>query len=143
MNNQFHKRSLYQHITISLAGILFIALGLVLATAIQPAQAQAGAATATGTVTVAPTSGVTATTAPAGGNVVATAAPTVAASATTSGTLAAPVASGTPKALVPVTGADQTQQGGGSNIGPWIAVWLVGLILIGFGWMARMNKRQQ
>jgi len=61
--------------------------------------------------------------------------------ATLTGTLPPPVRTGTPTQLVPVTGADLTQPPPGSNVGVWVALWLLGLLLVGFGASARLRKR--
>ena len=66
------------------------------------------------------------------------------ATATTTGTLAAPVVTGTPTQLVPVTGADlnESNPGGSGNIGAWVALWVLGLLLVAFGVKARLDRQK-
>ena len=136
MKKQLHKHASSTTVITILAGFLVVMLGLVLSVAVQPAQASPLPQAATATVTLTPAGSATVAATTGAGTL------TVTATATQSGTLAAPVATGTSSALVPVTGADLTNQGGwGSNVGIWLAVWLVGLLLVGFGLRARLSKR--
>ena len=128
MNKQFHKRTSPAFLLAGLASILVVMLALAFSVAVEPAQAQS--ATATATVTA------TATTAGGGAGT-----PTHTPTATRAATLGAPTAAGTPTALIPVTGADLTQPGGRAHLGTWIALWLLGLVLLGFGLRYRLSKR--
>lgn len=126
-----------QSTLVILTGTLLLMVGLLLSLSAQPAVASPllqtgypGDATPTFTVTVG------AGTATA--TVSATATATV--TATQGGTLAPP-RTGTPTQLVPVTGADLTQPPDQSAVGFWIALWLVGLLLIGFGLRSRLSRR--
>lgn len=65
---------------------------------------------------------------------------TATATATRSGTMPPPVTTGTPTQLVPVTGADLTQPPS-PNLGMWIAIWMLGLLLVGFSVGMRLRKR--
>jgi heme/copper-type cytochrome/quinol oxidase subunit 2 len=136
MRNQFHKRPSFANVMFFLAGIFVMVLGLVFSVTVQPAEAsppvQDGYPVGTETATITLTPTVTLT----GG---ATLTPT--ATATRVGTLPAPARTGTPTALIPVTGADFTRQDGQVNVGMWVAIWLLGLILIGFGLRSRLSKR--
>jgi hypothetical protein len=133
MKKTFHKRSFSSTVLLCLTGILLGMLGLVFSLAVRPVQAsplpQAGYPVGTPSVTVTATANGTTTVTPTPTN-------------TLVGTLPAPARTGTPTALVPVTGGDFTQPGGGANVGTWIAIWLLGLILIGFGLLSRLNKGQ-
>ncbi len=137
MKNQPHTRSSSMNLILCLAGFLVVILGLVFLTAVQPAEAsppaQDGYPVGTSTATMTATATATAT-------VIGAATLTPTATATRAGTLPAPARTGTPTALVPVTGADFTQPGGQVNVGMWISIWLLGLLLIGFGLRARMSK---
>lgn len=134
MKNESHKRPSILNLLIILAGLTVVMLGFVFSVAVQPAQAQDGYPVDTPTVTVTATP-----TATGIGAATATVTPTV--TATRSGTLPPPARTGTPTSLVPVTGADLTRQDGEVNAGMWIAIWLVGLLLIGFGLRSRLSKR--
>lgn len=136
MHKQTHKPRIIA--VLSLAVFLGAVLGL--AFALTPYAAQASPAfqgypvdTETPTVTLTATTDGTATVTP---------------TVTLTVTLGAPAATGTATSLLPVTGADLTQQdgGGGSgvgdNVGLWIAVWLLGLLLIWFGMRARSSKQE-
>ena len=126
MNMQTRKiRSI---VTLSLAVVVGLALGLVFVLSALPAQASPIAQPYPGD-TATPTVTFTATT---------TFTPTV----TLTGTLGAPARTGTPTSLLPVTGVDLTQQDGGGSVGLWIAVWLLGLLLIWFGLRARSSKQE-
>jgi hypothetical protein len=62
--------------------------------------------------------------------------------ATQVNTLPPPFVTGTPTVLVPVTGADLAQPGSGqANMGVWLALWILGLMLIVFGLYSRRQKR--
>lgn len=127
MRKLTHPRSFA--LFVSLAGALALAIFLM---AVLPAQASPPAQQPYPVDTATPTVTFTVTNTPSGS---ATVTPTV--------TLGAPVRTGTPTSLVPVTGVDLTNQGGaGSSVGLWIAVWLVGLLLIWFGLRSRMSKRE-
>lgn len=134
MNTQ--KRSASMIFLFYLAGLFVVIVGLAVSMVVRPAQASPLAQqnpTETHTVTV--TATVTTT-------VVST--PTITRTPTTTlvGTL--PVArTGTPTALVPRSGADFSQPGGSGSAGMWIAIWLLGLLLLGYGLMSRLNKPLQ
>jgi hypothetical protein len=116
-------------------GLAFM-LALSFAFSVHPVMAGVLQATATVTPTITATvSGTPAATSAA------TATATRTATATPVGTLSAPNAVGSPTALVPVTGADLTRPGGPSNLGLWIAVWLLGMILIGVGVKLKLDRR--
>jgi len=85
-------------------------------------------------VTLTPTVTVTATGVTPG-------AATFTATATRAGTLPPPSVTGTPTVLVPVTGADLTRPSGEEGVGIWIALWLVGLLLIGYGLRSKLGKQ--
>ena len=57
---------------------------------------------------------------------------------------APPVVTGTPTQLVPVTGADlnQSNPGGSANLGGWVVLWVIGLLLVGFGVKARLDRQK-
>ncbi len=141
MNHHFRRQSASFKLFLSLLSTLILITGFVFAMNAQPAQAsdQAQAAT-TGTATVVGTS-----TATAAVTAAATLAPTAtgaAGSATAVDTLAAPSLSGTPTALVPVTGADLTPPGGQSGVILRIAIGLLGLFLIALGFRSyRLSKK--
>lgn len=120
------------------AGALLLVFGLLLSFSAQPAAAspllQTGYPIDTPTFTATFTSTPTVTATVGAGTVTATV------TATRSGTLAPP-RTGTPTQLVPVTGADLTQRPDQSAVGFWIALWLVGLLLIGFGLRSRLGRR--
>lgn len=102
------------------------------AMASDPAQAATATVAGTGTATVAST----------GTAAAVTAAPTSAATSTTIATLSAPAVVGSPTALVPVTGADQTPPSAQSGIILRIALGLMGLFLIALGFRSyRLGKR--
>ena len=122
-----------QSTLVILAGTLLLMVGLLLSLSAQPAVASPllqtgypGDETPTITATV------------GAGTATSTATATV--TATQGGTLAPP-RTGTPTQLVPVTGADLTQPPDQSAVGFWIALWLVGLLLIGFGLRSRLSRR--
>jgi hypothetical protein len=122
MNNRFRSQSREFKLFLSLWIAFILITGFVFAVTAQPALANNPAQAATGTATVVGT-------ATAG----ATVSPTAAGSATAVATLPAPVPSGTPTALVPVTGADLTPPGGQSGVLLHIALGLLGLLLIALG----------
>lgn len=72
--------------------------------------------------------------------VTATTQATATVTATVSGTMPPPAATGTPTQLVPVTGADLTQPGDPST-GVWVALWLLGMLLILYGLRSKLVKR--
>ncbi len=116
MKNRFHKRSTTLPLFALLSGTLLILFGLVFALSAQPAQA----------------------------NPLAQGYPVATSTATQSGTLPPPSVTGTPTVLFPVTGADLTQPSGpqGTGVGVWIALWLIGLLLIGFGVRSKLWKQK-
>ena len=107
---------------LTLAGAMIIALALLFAFSVQTAQAQDGYPVDTPTATLAATATATRT-------------PTVA------GTMPPPAVTGTPTMLVPVTGADLTQPGDPASAGIWVALWLLGMLLILYGLRSKLVKR--
>jgi hypothetical protein len=132
-----------------LAGALVLALGLAFALAVQPAQAGPLAQdpypieTPT-TDPFLPTATTdpqlpTATTDPQLPTATQQVAPTV--TATQSGTMPPPQVTGTPTQLVPITGDDLTPYGSPAGAGAWVALWLVGMLLILVGLRAKLARR--
>jgi hypothetical protein len=138
MKNRFQKQTNYFLLMACLSGTLLLLLGLLLSLTAHPALANplAQGATGTPTGTVSPVATNTPTVA---GTVAATG--TVTATATLAGTLPPPAVTGTPTVLVPVTGADLTSPGSQAGVGIWIALWLVGLLLIGYGLRSKFGKQ--
>ena len=58
----------------------------------------------------------------------------------TRATLQPPARTGTATMLVPVTGAD-LGPGSGVSAGIWVALWLIGLLLVFYGLRTKMEKR--
>ncbi len=135
MNNHFRRQLANYKLFLSLFSALILITGFVFAMSARPALASNAeqAATTTPTATVAQTETAVGT-------------PTVAGTATATSvpiaTLPAAIVTGTPTALVPVTGADLTPPGGQSGIILRIATGLLGLFLIALGFRSyRLSKR--
>lgn len=144
MKRQFQQHIAWKKAFFGWAGALVLVFALVFALSIQPVSAspslQQATATRTPTVTRTPTITGTAGT-PAAGTGTTTVTPSGSATATRINTLAAPNVYGTSTQLVPVTGADLTQSGGKPDVGIWVALWLVGLLLIVYGLRLKLHKR--
>jgi hypothetical protein len=138
MNNRSQKRQSLIVLLVFLSGMLLILFGLAVSIPVQPALAQTGypveTATEPGYPVVTNTPGVTVTAS-------STVRVTITATATRAGTLPPPSVTGTPTVLFPVTGADLTTPGGQGPVGMWVALWIVGLLLIGFGLRSKVWKR--
>lgn len=135
------KKSFPNHFAI-LAGGLLLAFALVLTLSNGAAFASAPLLQATVTPTTGdyPGPGTSTPTVTATTQGAATITVTATVTATQSGTLAPPARTGTPTMLVPVTGVDLDQPGGPS-IGIWLAIWLIGLLLVFYGLRAKTEKR--
>jgi len=121
MKDHFQKQSPSKKSFVYLAGAFMLLFGLVFSMAVQPALASTPAQVATATATATVASGGTATVA---------------------ATLAPPAVTGTPTALVPVTGADQTQSGEQAAVALRVALGLLGLLLVAYGIRSyRLGKR--
>lgn len=125
MEEQYVDRSSKEKKFALITGALILVFGFALMLSFQPVSAspQAQVETPTETATVAATGTVTAT-------------------QTQAGTMPPPAVTGTPTALVPITGADLTQPGGG--VGGAIlrfGLAILGLLLIAFGLRARTARR--
>jgi hypothetical protein len=132
MKSLFHNAFLKPNVTLSvLSGVLvlFFAFALTTQAVFASAPLMQEDPTPTPTIEFTPTETPTVTATPI-------------VTATPEGTLPPPGVTGTPTVLVPVTGADLSQPGSGSAaVGIWIALWLVGLLLIGYGLYARLEKQ--
>jgi hypothetical protein len=139
MKNRIRKRSTVLPLFAFLSGILLILLGLVFILSAQPALASPSAQ---GYPVNTPTnSGYPVATATATATLSGAATATVTRTPTQSGSLPPPSVTGTPTVLFPVTGADLTRPSSPGGVGVWIALWLLGLLLIGFGLRSKLGKQ--
>jgi hypothetical protein len=135
VNKQFKNQPAFRTTLTFLAGL---ALLLVMAAAFSAQPAQASPPLQDDYPVETPTTPVQATATTAPGQATATTVPT--AGVTPIVTLPPPAVTGTPTQLVPVTGADLPGPGS-MTIGVWVALWLMGLMLIAYGLRAKLGKR--
>lgn len=141
MKNFAQKHANFRKGAVLLAGILLLVAGLVLIAQVDPAAAspvgQDGYPIETPFETVTPTVTVTIT------GTLST--PTLTPTATITGTLGTPTVTPTqtrtPQVIPPVTGGEQALPTGETNIGVWVAVWLLGLLLVVTGLRARPRSQ--
>jgi hypothetical protein len=144
MKNRFQNRQTLFPLFVFLFGILLFLFGVILSLSARPALAnppyQGGYPVDTVTATE-PGYPVVTNTPTATVSGAATATRTVTPTSQ-GGTLPPPSVSGTPTVLFPVTGADFTSPSGQSGIGVWVALWLLGLLMIGYGLRTKLGKQK-